>query len=110
MSQETRSADLLKLVEECSGVGALAVGDRVFENVAYDVRRFQGIAASGMPIPGLHRFEGALDIAGLPELRDRVGSLLTLRLQDGRAWRVTLAGEDGRILTEGHGPSRCTCC
>ena len=109
MSQ-TQSAGGLKLVEQCSGVGSLALGDRVFDKVAYDVKRFQGISASGMPIPGLHRFEGSVDIAGLPALRERVGASFTLRLQDGRAWRVTLADENGSILTEGHGPSRCTCC
>ena len=110
MSTETRSATGLKLVEHCSGVGALALGDRVFPNVAYEVDRFQGMAASGMPIPGLHRIEGTLNIEDVPELRDRVGSSLILRLQDGRAWRITLAGPHGRILSEGHGPSRCTCC
>lgn len=106
----TPSTDNLKLVEHCSGIGSLALGERVFDNVSYELKRFQGMSASGMPIPGLHRFEGALDVAGLPELRKRVGTTLTLRLQDGRAWRLTLAGEDGRVLTEGHGPSRCLCC
>jgi hypothetical protein len=33
-----------------------------------------------------------------------------LRLEDGRALPVTLADACGRVLSEGHGPSRCQCC
>ena len=29
---------------------------------------------------------------------------------DGRKLRITLVDADGRILAEGHGPSRCLCC
>lgn len=100
----------LRLIEHCSGVGALTAQDRVFSGIGYDVRRFQGMAPTGMPIPGLHRIEGTLDIAARPELRELIGSNLVLRLEDGRAWRITLAAADGRILSEGHGPSRCLCC
>jgi hypothetical protein len=35
---------------------------------------------------------------------------LTLRLQDGRALGITIADTTGRVLAEGHGPSRCLCC
>jgi hypothetical protein len=100
----------MKLIEECSGVGEIACEGEVFGNVRYAISRYQGLARSGLPIPGLHRIEGALEIGGLPEPLRRVGKSYALTLDDGRVIRVTLAGEDGRVLTEGHGPSRCSCC
>jgi len=47
---------------------------------------------------------GAFDFAPF------VGSSLVLRLEDGRALGITLADGAGRVLAEGHGPSRCLCC
>src|SRR5690606_18700617 len=49
--------DMLRLVEECVGVGEVTVRERVFSGVRYEVRRFQAMTASGMPVPGLHRIE-----------------------------------------------------
>jgi hypothetical protein len=101
----------LKLVEECSGVGHLVAGERIFRSVSYRISRFQGLAPSGLPIPGLHRIEGMLDLGAIPEAGKLVGSALTLRLADGRSLAITLAGTDGRVLAEGHGPKRgCACC
>lgn len=68
------------------------------------------MAKSGLPIPGLHRIEGSIDLNGLPEPARRVGVSYALTLADGRVIGITLADRDGRVLTEGHGPSRCTCC
>jgi hypothetical protein len=101
---------MLKLVEESSGVGQLEFQDDVIPEVKYDVARYQGFSESGLPVPGLFRLEGSIDmgVIGKPEVG--VGSDLILRLDDGRALRITLADGEGRILTEGHGPSRCTCC
>jgi hypothetical protein len=69
------------------------------------------LEGSGMPVPGLHRIDGSIDIAlGDDEIR-LLGAPLTLRLEDGRTLAITLVGRDGRILAEGHGPSRgCSCC
>jgi hypothetical protein len=64
-------------------------------------------AANGMPVPGMHRIEGRIDG---PDLSGLVGIPLTLRLQDGRALGIMLADAGGRVLAEGHGPSRCMCC
>jgi hypothetical protein len=50
----------------------------------------------------------AIEPAGAPA--DLVGEPLTLRLEDGRAIAIMLASSDGRVLAEGHGPSRCNCC
>ena len=50
---------------------------------------------------------------GWPDLRGEtvpdfvVGSPVTLRLGDGRSMVVTLTTREGRVLSEGHGPSRC---
>lgn len=100
----------LKLMEACRGVGALKTSRRTYTGVGYEISRYQGIGASGMPVPGLLRIEGRVDLSSVEDGAALVGSSLTLTLADGRALGVTLADEDGRVLTEGHGPSRCRCC
>ena len=98
-----------KLVEQLAGTGELVFEDTVLRRVRYSIARYQGMfEGNGMPIPGLHRIEGSTDF----EVTDvsLIGRPLTLRLEDGRALRVMLAARDGRLLSEGHGPSRCMCC
>ena len=69
------------------------------------------LEGSGMPIPGLHRVEGSVDLDGAEVAPDLVGACLTLKLEDGRSVPITLADADGRVLDEGHGPGRgCSCC
>jgi hypothetical protein len=63
-----------------------------------------------MPIPGLHRIEGSVDLSAGSDMSGLVGLPLTLRLEDGRAMGITIADATGRVLSEGHGPSRCLCC
>ena len=100
----------LKLVEQCDGIGELQWRGRVFPQIRYRIRRYQGMAPSGLPVPGLHRIEGSLDIAAIPEAPRIAGCDLELRLEDGRSLTVSVASGDGRVLTEGHGPGRCGCC
>ena len=101
----------MKLVEECAGVGELSRGELVFGSVRYRISRFQGMAASGLPVPGLHRIEGAIALDAVPRPAELVGANLTLKLEDGRALGITLADADGRVLAEGHGPKHgCACC
>jgi hypothetical protein len=100
---------MMKRVEHCVGTGALKYRDRVYPNVGYRIDRYQGMARSGLPVPGLHRIEGSIDLGGI-DAAGLVGPSLTLTLEDGRAIGITLAGLDGRVYTEGHGPSRCSCC
>jgi hypothetical protein len=99
-----------KIVEELAGVGELFHDGTVLRRVRYSITRYQGmLVGSGMPVPGLHRIEGATDY----EVTDvsLIGRPLTLRLEDGRTIGVTLAARDGRILSEGHGPGGgCRCC
>ena len=100
---------IFKLVEQLSGTGELVHEETVLRRVRYTIARYQGMfEGNGMPIPGLHRIEGSTDF----EVTDAslIGKPLTLRLEDGRALRVMLAARDGRLLSEGHGPSRCLCC
>ena len=100
----------MKLVEEYSGVGDLSGHGAALRQVPYKIARYQAFAGNGLPIPGLHRIEGAIDLPPNEDVRDWVGAPLVLRLEDGRALAVTLADTAGRVLSEGHGPSRCLCC
>ncbi len=102
---------MLKLVEESSGIGELVRQGSVLRQVRYSISRYQGIVeGSGMPVPGLFRIEGVIDAEAAAAVPELFGVPLTLRLDDGRALGVVLTGPDGRILSEGHGPSRCLCC
>jgi len=100
------------LVEECSGVGDLIRHGAIVRQVRYTINRYQGmLEGSGMPIPGLHRVEGTIDLRLGDDESELLGAALTLRLEDGRALAVTLADRSGRVLSEGHGPSGgCSCC
>ena len=101
----------MRLVEEYAGVGLLRCGDRTLTTVPYRISRYQGMAISGLPIPGLHRIEGTLALGNVPAAADLVGANVTLELEDGRSLALTVADESGRVLAEGHGPGRgCGCC
>src|SRR5690606_3851334 len=91
-------ADPMRLMEECAGVGEVEWRDRAFPGIRYRVRRYQGFAPSGLPVPGVHRLEGRLDLADVEERQAMVGTALTLRLEDGRTVRLTCTDPDGRVL------------
>ena len=102
---------MMKLVEECAGVGDLSRQGEPIGQVRYQIARYQGMqAGNGLPIPGLHRIEGTIDLEPRDQVASLVGTPLTLRLEDGRALGITLADAGGRVLSEGHGPTRCLCC
>ena len=97
----------MKLVEECSGTGELLQNGRSIRPIDYQVRRYQGMTeGSGLPIPGLFRIEGAVQM----DSSDWIGTSLGLRLDDGRVLGITIVDAEGKILSEGHGPSKCLCC
>jgi len=99
----------MKAVEEYAGEGELSwMGG--LQAVGYRLTRLQGMAANGLPVPGLFRIEGDLDLRGAPVPSSVVGSMVMLKLGDGRSLRITLTTPEGRVLSEGHGPSRCLCC
>jgi hypothetical protein len=96
-------------VEEYAGEGQLMwTGES--RQVGYRLTRLQGMAGNGLPVPGLFRIEGNLDLRGEPVPETVVGGSVTLKLSDGRSMVVTLTTREGRVLSEGHGPSRCLCC
>jgi hypothetical protein len=99
----------MKVVEEYAGEGELSwLGGSC--PVGYRLTRLQGMAANGMPVPGLFRIEGDLDLGGEPVPAAAVNSPVVLKLGDGRSMRLTVTTSEGRVLSEGHGPSRCLCC
>lgn len=99
--------DMMKLVEECSGKGELLQNGQPLRPIEYQVRRYQGISeGSGMPIPGLFRIEGAVQM----DSSEWIGTNLGLKLDDGRVLGITIVDAEGNILSEGHGPSKCLCC
>ena len=106
-----QGASNLKLVEEYAGVGSLRCGNRTLAAIPYRISRFQGMAISGLPIPGLHRIEGTLALKNVPAAAELVGADVTLELEVGRSLALTVADDSGRVLAEGHGPKRgCGCC
>jgi hypothetical protein len=98
---------MMKLVEECSGTGELLQNGHTVQPITYQVRRYQGISeGSGMPIPGLFRIEGSVQM----DSSEWIGTSLGLKLDDGRVLGITIVDAAGKILSEGHGPSKCLCC
>ena len=99
----------MEIVEEYAGEGQLSWEGGSCP-VGYRLTRLQGFAANGMPVPGVFRIEGDLDLGGEPMPAAAVNSPVTLKLGDGRSMRLTVTTSEGRVLSEGHGPSRCLCC
>jgi hypothetical protein len=97
-------------VEDYVGSGELSHKGTLLGDVRYRLTRHQGFAPNGLPVPGVFRIEGTLDGGARASFGELVGAPVTLRLADGRTLIVTLADATGRVLSEGHGPSRCTCC
>ena len=102
---------MMKLIEENQGFGDLMQNEKTLRQVAYRISRYQGVMeGSGLPIPGLFRIEGSIDFDDAADSIDLIGTLLALKLEDGRVLGITLVSSDGRVLSEGHGPMKCLCC
>src|SRR5262245_14194745 len=102
---------MMKLVEETSGIGELMLDGIVLQRVPYRVARVQGMMEGSVrPIPGVQRIEGSVEFQSGPDPHEWIALPLALRLEDGRVLGVTLSNAEGRILSEGHGPTKCLCC
>jgi hypothetical protein len=98
-------------VEERAGEGELSRQGDFVRRVRYRLSRFQGaLPGSGLPLPGAHRLEGTIDRDSAAAVAHLVGVRLTLRLEDGRAFGVTLMDASGRIHADGRMPAGCSCC
>ena len=97
-------------LEDYQGVGELSHRGGVVARVRYALTRFQGLAANGLPVPGVFRIEGTVDAGMAASFAEIVGVPVQLTLADGRVLAIVLADATGRVLSEGHGPSRCSCC
>lgn len=101
----------MKLVEDGTGTGELLQNGKTLRRVRYHLRRYQGMMeGSGLPIPGLFRIEGSIDFDSARDSTDWIDTPMTLRLEDGRALSITVVNTEGRVLSEGHGPTKCLCC
>lgn len=101
----------MKLVEERRGEGLLSARGQPLGSVSYSIQRYQAMTTGGLPVPGLHRIEGRLALESLPtSVRLEPDMHLSLDIEDGRRFALTLVDSDGGVLAEGHGPGRCGCC
>jgi hypothetical protein len=100
----------MKLVEECEGIGDLRWRDETYAGVRYTISRYQAMMSSGLPVPGLHRIEGQLGLDDFADPTKLSGGSVSLRLEDGRTMNLTVTDDEGRVLAEGHGPTKCGCC
>lgn len=110
MSAGSAAGAGMRLVERLEGVGELIEGDREHRGIAYRIERYQGFASSGLPVPGVHRIDGELVLDSVADAERLVGARVSLRVDDGRVLNLALVEASGRVLAEGHGPSRCVCC
>jgi len=100
----------MKLVEECAGVGQIVWRGETYAPVPYTLNRFQAMTRGGLPVPGLHRIEGRLELAAVGTGTALADASVALRLEDGRTLNLTVVDDGGRVVAEGHGPTKCTCC
>lgn len=102
---------MMKLVNDSTGLGKLEYNGEALGGVRYHIQMYQGMSeGSGLPIPGLYRIDGSVDISGMRHPDDFIGMPLNLRLEDGRVIRIVIADSSGRVFSEGHGPMKCLCC
>ena len=84
-------------------MGDLSGRGEVLRQVRYKIARYQAFSAgNGLPIPGLHRIEGAIDLPPNEDVSDLIGTPLLLRLEDGRVLAVILADTAGRVASDAY--------
>jgi hypothetical protein len=104
------SEDRYRKVEERIGTGTVRCAGLTYESVRYGISRFQGMTRAGLPVPGVHRLDGRLELDGIESVEQLVGRQLALHLEGGGVLNLELLDTDGRVVAHGHGPGRCMCC
>ena len=61
----------MQLVEQYAGVGSLRWREGTVGPIPYRIARYQGMATSGLPVPGVHRIETPAGVVS--ELIEAVG-------------------------------------
>lgn len=102
--------DRFKKVETRTGAGTLSCAGVDYLNVRYEIDRFQGMTLAGLPVPGVHRLKGRIELADRAALTAMIGSPVSLSLDDGSTMQLQLLDNEGRVVAHGHGPGRCLCC
>lgn len=97
-------------VEERHGTGAVTCAGIRYEGVTYEISRFQGMTRAGLPVPGVHRLDGRIELADVKTRAALAGRSIVLHLEDGSVMNLELLDADGRVLAHGHGPGQCRCC
>jgi hypothetical protein len=98
-------------VEERSGHGELLRGGELICRVRYHIKRSQPtLGGSGLPVPGSQRIDGSIDGISAATSAHLIGVPLTLRMEDGHAFGVTLVDAAGRIRSEARTHVGCSCC
>ncbi|MGD8324896.1 MAG: hypothetical protein PVF50_11080 [Gammaproteobacteria bacterium] len=102
--------DRFRKVEEREGIGTVSCAGVTYENVRYAIVRFQGMTRAGLPVPGVHRFDGRIALENGESIDALVGSQLRLHLKDGSVITLEMLDGEGRVVAHGHGPGKCLCC
>src|ERR1044071_10068344 len=64
----------MRLVEQYAGIGSLRWREGTLGPIPYRIARYQGMATSGLPVPGVHRIEGVVTLDGIAEAAALVGA------------------------------------
>jgi len=90
----------MEIVKQASGVGDLFDHDSRIGTVRYTLSIYQHtLGPGGLPVPGLERLEGSIDVGGAISAEPLVGRTLALKLADGRVLAIVLADAEGRVTS-----------
>ena len=103
----------MEIVKDVAGVGDLFHNESLLGQVRYALSIYQHtLGPGGLPVPGLERLEGSIDVGREINAQPLVGHELALKLADGRVLALVLADADGRVASCAPALQRrgCSCC